>query len=241
MTAPDLSTLAQAAEASYNSHDAPEHYDRVAEHSTPDVSTYRHKVNPHYIIAHRGTDLSGSKDSVGKDLRQDLRILIGDKSNTDFLKDRTAHTEKVVNAIKLKEPKSMIHLTGHSLGGHSAQQAMIDSHDVRNKIDSADTFNTGASPFKLGEPMNKKTEAYKTIAKKTTHHVIEGDDISAGIHHHAIGKIKTYEGTAQPTIADKLLSYIKPLAQKSKLGKLAHLGAKRILKTLQSHSLSNFI
>ena len=170
-----------------------------------------------------------------------MRILIGDKSNTDFLKDRTKHTEKVVNAIKLKEPHSKIHLTGHSLGGHSAQQAMLDSYDVRNKVDSLDTFNMGSSPFKVGEPMAKKTQAYKTIAKKTTHHVIEGDDISAGIHHHAIGKIKTYQSTVKPTIAQKILDYVKPLAQKSKLGKLAHLGAKRILQTLQSHSLKNFI
>ena len=239
-TNPDISTLAQAAEASYSADEAPIDYNKVFELSTPDISTYKHKVEPKYIISHRGTDL-GDKNTIGKELKQDLRILVGDKSNNKFLKDRTKRTEKIVSAIKAKEPDSKIHLASHSLGGHSQQQAMIDSKIVRDNVDSATTFNSGSSPFKVGAALDKKSPIYKQIARKSTHNVIKGDAISEGVRHNMIGKVNTYESKAKPTIGQKILDYVKPLTQKTKLGRLAHLGATRLLGTLQAHSLKNFI
>lgn len=240
MTEPDLSTLAQASEASYSKDEAPVDYNKIYELSTPDISTYKHKVDPHYIIAHRGTDL-GDKKTIGKDLKQDLRILVGDKSNSKFLNDRTKQTEKIVNSIKDNDKNSKIHLTGHSLGGHSIQQTMIDSKDVRDKVDSLNTFNAGSSPFKVGKPLDKKNPIYKQIARKATHHVISGDGISAGVKDNMIGKVNTYKSKVKPSISQKVLDFVKPLTEKSKLGRLAHLGATRLLETLQSHSLKNFI
>jgi len=240
VTSPDLSTLAQAAQSSYSNHEAPVDYNKIYELSTPDISTYKHKVESHYLISHRGTDL-GDKNTIGKDLKQDLRILVGDKSNSKFLKDRTKQTEKIVNTIKDNDKNSMIHLTAHSLGGHSIQQAMIDSKDVRDKVDSLDTFNAGSSPFKVGKPLDKKDPIYKQIARKTTHHVISGDGISAGVKDNMIGKVNTYKSKVKPSISQKVLDFVKPLTEKSKLGKLAHLGATRLLETLKSHSLKNFI
>jgi hypothetical protein len=240
MSSPDLSTLAQASEASYSKDEAPVDYNKIYELSTPDISTYKHKVEPHYLISHRGTDLADKK-TIGKDLKQDLRILVGDKSNSKFLNDRTKQTEKIVNSIKDKDKNSMIHLTGHSLGGHSAQQAMIDSKVVRDNVSSLDTFNAGSSPFKVGKPLDKKDPVYKQIARKSTHHVISGDGISAGVKDNMIGKVNTYKSKVKPSISQKVLDFVKPLTEKSKLGKLAHLGATRLLETLQSHSLKNFI
>ena len=118
---------------------------------------------------------------------------------------------------------------------------MIDSKIVRDNVNSATTFNSGSSPFKVGAALDKKNPIYKQIAKKSTHNVIQGDAISEGVRHNMIGKIHTYKSTTKPSIGQKILDYVKPLAQKTKLGKLAHLGATRLLGTLQAHSLKNFI
>ena len=79
------------------------------------------------------------------------------------------------------------------------------------------------------------------IAEKSTHHKISGDAISDSIKSNMIGQVRTYKSSVKPSIAQHILEMAKPIAEKSTLGKLAHLGATKILGTLQSHSLKNFI
>jgi hypothetical protein len=235
---PSISKLAQASEAAYTKRDAPPNYTRMFELSTPDVSTFRHNTDPHYIIAHRGTDLNSP--TVKKDLKEDFKILIGDKSQSQFMKDRTKQTEDIVRKIKEQDPEHKIHLTGHSLGAVSSQTALIKSQVVRDNVDTHHTFNAGTSPFKMKD-LSPTDKRYKIIADKSTHHRISGDDISRHIKTSMIGKTKTYKSTVRPSIGQHILDAVRPIAEKSTLGKLAHFGATRLLGTLQNHSIKNFI
>lgn len=234
---PNTSTLAKASESAYSQTDAPTDYSRVEELSSPDISTYRHNKHSHYIIAHRGTDVHAP--TAKKDLKADLRILVGDTSQNKFMKDRTKRTEHIVKQIKEKDPEHKIHLTGHSLGGTSSQAALIKSKVVRDNIHSHNTFNAGTSPFKM-KTIAASNPIHKEIAEKSTHHRISGDDISRNIKTSMIGKTKTYKSKNKPSIADHILNATRATAEKSKLGKLAHLGATRLLSTMQSHSIKNF-
>lgn len=239
--APDISILAQAAEASYSPDAEIPKYKRLKHYSSPDVATFEHESGSNFIIAHRGTDLADKK-TLSADLKQDLKILIGDKSNTKFLKNRTDKTAEIIGNIKLVNPEARVHLTGHSLGGHSAQHAMVINKDIRDNVTSLDTFNAGASPFKMRKPLSKTGGVYKVLAAKSTHHRIKGDEISAGIDKHVIGEIKEYEPTVKPSIGKRILNFVKPLVQKLPgMARLAHFAADKVLGTLQSHSLQNFI
>lgn len=235
---PSISTLAEASEASYSKTQTPKDYMRIHDLSTPDISTFRHNTDPHYIIAHRGTDLHAP--SVKKDLREDFKILIGDKSQSQYMKDRTKKTEDIIKQIKEQSPDHKIHLTAHSLGAVSTQNALIKSQVVRDNVDTHHTFNAGTSPFKM-KALAPTDARYKKIKDISTHHRIHGDDISANIKHSMIGNHKTYKSTRKPGIADHILNAVKPIVEKSTLGKLAHLGATRLLGTLQNHSIRNFI
>ena len=238
METPSISTLAKAAESAYSQTESPTDYTRVEEYSSPDISTYRHNKHSHYIVSHRGTDVHAP--TAKKDLKADLRILVGDTSQNKFMKDRTKRTEHIVKQIKEKDPEHKIHLTAHSLGGVSSQTSLIKSKVVRDNVDSHNTFNAGTSPFKM-KSLASSNPAHKEIAEKSTHHRISGDGISRNVKTNMIGQTKTYKSKRKPNIAQHILNAVKPIAEKSKLGKLAHFGASRLLGTLQSHSIKNFI
>ena len=53
-------------------------------------------------------------------------------------------------------------------------------------------------------------------------------------------RVRRYKTKEKPSIAQHILEMAKPIAEKSILGRLAHLGASKILGTLQAHSLKNF-
>lgn len=233
---PTTQELAKASQATY-SNNTPENYSKVEELSSNEIHTYKHNTENHHLIAHRGTDLHA--DTAKRDLKTDLKILTGQGSHTKVFKDRVKETENIVKKLKEKDPTTDIHLTGHSLGGTTAQNSMVKSKVVRDNVKSLDTFNAGTSPLQK-KGLAKSNPAYKVIADKATHHRIEGDDISGSAKTSLIGKVKNYKTNAKPSIARAVLDYLKPKLQKTTAGKIAHFGADRILNTLQSHSLSNF-
>lgn len=234
---PDVSTLAQASESAY-SDTVPRNYLKVNELSTPDISTYKHETNPHYIVAHRGTDLHS--DTKNKQIKADLNILLGNTNQSKLHKERTKKTEEIVRAIKEKDPEHKIHLTGHSLGGHTAHHAMVKSPYVRENVTSLNTFNAGSSPLQ-SKGIAKSNKAYSTIARKSTHHRIAGDEISASVKSNLIGSHKTYKNKQKPSLGKVILNIAEPLLTRSPLGKLVHFGATKLVDTLSSHSLKNFI
>lgn len=232
---PDTETLAKANASSYSG-STPNGYSRVAELSSPDISTFKHNEQNHYIVAHKGTDVHSN--SLKKDLKSDLNILIGNTNHDSLHNKRVALTENIYKQIKQNNPDSQIHLTGHSLGGSTSQASLIKSQFVRDNTASHNTFNAGTSPLQ-SKPADTNHENYNQIADISTHHRIKGDSISSSIHDSMIGNIKHYDAKPQ-TIPQHILTYVKPIAEQSKLGKLAHFAASKIAQTLSSHSLNNF-
>ena len=233
---PTTQELAKASESAYDN-STPENYSRLTELSDNDIHTYKHNTENHHIIAHRGTDLHA--ETAKRDLKTDLKILLGQGSHTKLFNDRAKKTEDIVKKLKEQDPETKIHLTGHSLGGSTAQHALIKSKVVRDNTDSLDTFNAGTSPLQK-KGLAKSNPAYKVIAGKATHHRTEIDDISANAKISLIGKVKNYKTNAKPSIARAVLNYLKPKLNHSVTGKIAHFAADKILNTLEAHSLHNF-
>lgn len=237
MDEPTISDLASAAEASYND-TAPENYTKQSDLSSADISTYKHNVNPHYIIAHKGTDF-GDEKGIKKDIRADLNIALGNKEADALHKRRTKKTEQIVTAIKKKEPAHDIYLTGHSLGGSTSSHAIASSAVVRDNVKKHDTFNSGSSA--LQSKPNVTPEIKAQLMEKSTHHRVKGDEISAHVSSNLIGKQKQYSSTKKPTVAQHLLKMATPLLKRTFGGRLVAFGAKKALDTMESHSLSHFI
>ena len=232
---PDTDTLAKANASSYSG-DAFNGYSRVAELSSPDISTFKHNEQNHFIVSHKGTDVHS--DTLKKDLKSDLNILVGNTNHDNLQNKRAEQTENIYKKIKETNPDSEIHLTGHSLGGSTSQASLIKSQFVRDNTTSHNTFNAGTSPLQ-SKTADTNHENYKQIADISTHHRVKGDSISSSIHDSMIGNVKHYD--AKPlTIPQHILNYVKPIAEQSKLGKLAHFAASKIAQTLSSHSLNNF-
>jgi hypothetical protein len=236
---PSITDLAKAAQSSYTTQ-APENYSRIDELSSKDISTYKHNVNPHYIIAHRGTDVGST--TATKQLKADAAILFGNKNHDRIHKNRVQETERIVSKIKETDPEHTIHLSAHSLGGSTAQHAMIKSQIVRDAVKSVDTFNAGTSPLQ-SKGLGKRNSAYKIIADKSTHHSIQGDEISRNIKSNMIGKTKMYKGPENKlaNVGRAILRIAKPHLEKSPLGKLAHFAGNKLINTLSAHSITNFL
>jgi hypothetical protein len=237
MNEPDMKSLARASEASYSQDKEPPNYERQHDLSTADISVYKHKKDPHHIIAHRGTD--AHSDTISKQLKADLNIAVGNKNGDKLHKDRTKQTEDIVKKIKDTNPNHTIHLTGHSLGSSTAQHSMVKSKIVRDNVNSVDTFNAGSSIIG-GKGLSTKSKAYKDIASKSTHHTISGDLISENADKAMIGRVIKYENKQKPTIAQHILKMATPILRKSLLGRGISMLGGSVLGTMSSHSMKNF-
>lgn len=236
---PEISQLAQASESAYSTVDTvPRDYNKVNELSSADISTFKHNVHNNYIIAHRGTDLAS--ETKGKQIKADLGILLGNRDQNKLHKKRTRETEKIIREIKKTDPEHKVYLTGHSLGGSTAHHAMIKNPYVRDNVTQLHTFNAASSPLQ-SKGLSPKHKGYATIERKSTHHRISGDEISASVKSNLIGTHKTYKNKQQPSIAQRVLNMTAPILKSSPLGALAHFAVSKIADTLSAHSLDHFI
>lgn len=239
MSAPDLSTLAQASESAYSTVNTnPKDYSKVNELSSADISTFKHNLDNIYLVAHRGTDLHSNEKT--KQIKADLGILVGNRDQNKLHKQRTKETERIIKSIKKMDPEHKVYLTGHSLGGSTAHHAMVKSPYVRENVTELHTFNAGSSPLQ-SKGLSPRNKAYSVIENKSTHHRIAGDEISASIKSNLIGTNKTYKNKQKPSVAQMVLNVAAPLLKSSPLGALAHFGASKIADTFSAHSLNNFI
>jgi len=233
MVDPTIKVLARGAEASYSTTQAPPDYERVADLSSPDISTYKHKTQPVIIIAHRGTDFSSP--TIGRQLKADFKVLIGDKKNDALHKARSKKTEDIIRKIRITDPDSEIFLTAHSLGA-TAQTAMLRPF-VRDNVKSVNLFNPASSPLG-GRELSAGGKAFAEIAKKSTNHIIRGDLISENASNTLIGRVIKYNSKKKPTIGKALIDLA---FGSSKLGKIATLANTGALDVMEAHSLKNFI
>lgn len=251
LTTNDLTNdLAKASKSSYNMSkrgsvesrlanaqiESPENYNVIAEHSNKDMTTYKHKDDDTYIIAHRGTDLTGSAKNILKDVVSDFNIAIGNEQNDGLHKKRTKRTEKIIRNF----PNSKIYLTGHSLGSSTANSAMNNSKLIRDNVNELHTFNGGSSM--LTSKKHKDTSNIgKMLHGKSYHHTVNGDEISHRVKEGYTGNHLSYEPKKKNKIPKRIFNALKPLIPNSKAGKSAKVLTGKFLDTLNSHSIDNFI
>ena len=120
-----------------------------------DVIAY--KRGNRYVIAHRGT-------ATKQDIVTDVQLAIGKQG--DEFKDRTDLTRHIIERIRRDDPDAEIYLTGHSLGGTTANVAMRDPY-INANIKKAAVYNMGSSPL-----FDNK------LADKVDSVVIAGDPVS---------------------------------------------------------------
>jgi len=233
---PSTSDLAAAAEASYGDV-PPMAYTKLDAYSNPEISTFKHKEKPHYIIAHKGTDLS-NPNTARKDVRADLNIALGNKEADRMHNRRTKQTEQIIKKLKKETPDYDVYLAAHSLGGSTAAHAMATNKYVRDNVKELHTFNSGSSA--LQKPPSVTAEVRDELMKKSTHHRVKGDAISEHVEKNLIGKQKIYESKKKPSIADHVLKLATPLLKKTFVGRAFGYGVKKVLDTLRAHSISNF-
>lgn len=235
-SAPSIQDLAGAAESSYQ--DAPPvNYTKLTQYSNPEISTFKHNQKPHYIVAHKGTDLANA-NTARKDIRADLNIALGNKDADTMHKRRAKQTEQIIKSIKKESPKSDVYLTGHSLGGSTSAYAMASNKYVRDNVKQHDTFNSGSSALQKTPDVTPEIKA--ELMQKSTHHRVKGDAISDHVKDNLIGKVKEYESKKKPGVADHVLKLATPLLKRTFVGRALGYGVKRVLETLRAHSISNF-
>jgi hypothetical protein len=113
-----------------------ENHSIVPEFSDRDALTIK-RPNNDYILAVRGTRPTNISDLIS-----DEQILINSKVN------RVEKIDKLYNALREKNPKSKITLTGHSLGGYVAN-ALADKYEFKDKKLDMVGFDVAASPLGL--------------------------------------------------------------------------------------------
>jgi hypothetical protein len=235
-SSPSIQDLAGAAESSYQ--DVPPiNYTKLNQYSNPEISTFKHKEKPHYIIAHKGTDLS-NPNTARKDIRADLNIALGNKESDTMHKRRAKQTEQIIKGIRKDSPKSDIYMASHSLGGSTSSYAMATNKYVRDNVKELHTFNSGSSA--LQKPPSVSPEVKDELMAKSTHHRVKGDAISEHVEKNLIGKTKMYESKKKPSIAEHVLKLATPLLKRTFIGRALGYGAKKVLETLRAHSISNF-
>jgi len=109
----------------------------VPEFSDRDALTIK-RPNGDYILAVRGTRPTNISDLIS-----DEQILVNTKVN------RVEKVDKIYTSLRAQNPKSKITITGHSLGGYTAN-AIADKYEFKDKKLDMVGFDVAASP--LGIP-----------------------------------------------------------------------------------------
>lgn len=198
--------------------------------STRDISVLTNKDENRSIIAHRGTDLSGS--SKFKDLQADLSLLFGGKP--DLFDKRLKRTVLVAKKLREQNTDSTIDLTGHSLGGSSSAYALSKSKYLRDNVNMLQTFNAGSSPL--------DSHKLKENESQVIHNVVEGDPISENLKGQSSNVNIVAGKKDMPKISDRIVGAITSIAGTNPIFNEVFQGSMRLKRAIaNNHSLDNFI
>ena len=210
--------------------------DYIVNHKYSDsgITVYQHKNDPkHLVIAHRGTNVGGSKGM--KDIANDLTLSMGVKAgHKKRFNQRKRTTEKAIRELGGGKP-SQLHVVGHSLGGGTANYAVAQSQLVRDNLTSLNTFNTAAHPIFNGDLKITKAEQRK-LKGKVVHHRVENDAVSLGVKAYVPlgGQVMTRKAKA---VKQKKQGFLARLIAKDPLMRTKSMG----IKSLDAHSMSQFL
>ena len=166
-------------------------YQVSAPHSNSEITTYIHKDDPKNVfIAHRGTQLKSNsrRNEKHNDLTADLMFAVGMGGHEAKMKSRKKKTNEIIKELN----PTQLHLGGHSLGGGTVNDTIVNSKTVRKHLTSAQTFNAAANPV-FTNGLNVSGNKKKILDEKVTHHRIKNDGVSAGfLTNLPFGKLKTH-------------------------------------------------
>lgn len=135
----------------------------------PDGSVWLH-------IAHKGTQpktLAGIRDVIS-----DMRIATGTALWDSQFQERLVLSERAVLAMN----PTTLTMSGHSLGGATMNDSIIRSRVLRRRVNQADSFDAGASPFFSNTTTSSlPAEDKARLDDVLTHHRMRHDIVSKGL------------------------------------------------------------
>jgi len=188
-------------------------YTAIKDKSNRDILYLQNDKDKTVHISHRGTDFSKPRD-----VSADLSFALGNEHhNKEFKKRR----DKTSNLVKNIPDDYKLNLSGHSYGGASMNDTLLNKKNVRDKVESANGYNGAFSPFTKKVSKKIKSE----LDNRVTHHRISNDIISASSSIHLpFGKVKTYKQKQN----DKIMPQsINPIF--------------KTIDSYKAHSIDNFI
>ena len=213
---------------------APEDWVVMPQHTDKQITVFKNDIDQ-YIIAHRGSDFTGKHGK--KDMKSDWNIMLGNPGSDKAIRRRVMKTERIIKNLKKQSKEPEIYLTGHSLGGSSAYQAMLQSGIVRKNIKEFHSFNSGSSPVSSNE-IDKDSKLYKDLKEKSVHHRVLGDTVSAFNRNSMIGTHRTYKSdkNKNPKVSDKVVETISSVPGFGTVFKVFS----KLNEKLGKHSIDNF-
>ena len=208
--------------------------DYIVNHKYSDsgITVYQHKNDPkHLVISHRGTNVGGKKGM--KDVANDLSLSMGLKAgHKKRFNQRKRTTEKAIR--DLGGVGGQVHITGHSLGGGTANYAVAQSKLIRDNLTSLNTFNTAAHPTFNGD-LKISTAERRKLRGKVVHHRKENDAVSMGLKTYIpLGGVVKTTKTAPDDKAGR--GMVSKIINKHPLVKLGSLGS----ASLNAHSMKHY-
>lgn len=143
----------------------------------------------HIHIAHKGTQptsVTGLRDIVS-----DVRIAMGTAMFDSQFNERLQKSEQVVRTYN----PQVLTMSGHSLGGATMNDSIVRSKLLRGRVDQADSFDAGASPFfsNTMTALLKKGDKER-LEDVMTHHRMRHDAVSKGLNYSKPpGDVLTYK------------------------------------------------
>jgi hypothetical protein len=191
---------------------------RATEESNRDILHLVNDKTGETHISVRGTD-AGAKGKTKQDVLTDLKFALGKETHDKHFKKKI---NRINNLVK-KTPKGDITLSGHSLGGGIANEAMKSKKNIRERVSHSDTYNSAFSPFTKKASKNVQ----KQLKDKVIHHRNKSDLVSASSAiNNTVGKVKEYE-TKEVKKIKKIPSHLS--------------GVFDSLDQLKAHSIDQFI
>lgn len=182
---------------------------KLAKHGLNDYSVqslnrgilhYKNKTDNSNVISVKGTNPLNVKDLIS-----DVKLGLGFSKHDKQFRDRKNEIKRIY-----RNNTGENYITGHSLGGSVATNALVRSKSLRDNTKQVQLFNTGYTPLfhnELTKGLSKEDK--KQLNKKIIQNHTQGDIISESLKLGSIGKVK-YEtnSSINPLVKHGLETYI---------------------------------